>query len=145
MTKKHYYIRGKEAILKLISSIIPDFPYVTQLILLYQWNEGISEDDAKKLAHRAISFVSCSIYDAAEHMGLKCKPSPIPNGRRSAWFFEYEKSPISLTLSTIDMSERTCQMTIGPMITVLGDTPGDITCWEKLHTGCMTKFSEIKV
>lgn len=136
---------GNKSKLRLIGSTIPDFPYLTQLILIYQWDEGLSRDDAEKLAHRAIGFISCAIYDAATTMRLFCKPSPIPNGRRPAWILENEKSPISLTLSDIDIEDRTCQLSIGPMITMLGTPPGDRDRWEKLHTGFKTKFSEINV
>jgi len=136
---------GNKCNLKLINSIIPDFPYVTYLILLYQWEDNLPDDEAKNLALRAIAYVSCAIYDAAIAAGLFCQPSPIPNGRRPAWILEGEKSPVSLTLSDIEVLNRTCQMTVGAMLTLIGEPPSDRTHWEKLHAAFKARFSNICV
>jgi hypothetical protein len=136
---------GKKRNLKLIGSIVPDFPHVTHLVLLYQWEENLPDEEARRLALRAIAYVSCAIYDVAINAGLFCQPSQIPNGRRPAWIFEGEKSPVSLILSDIDESERTCQMTIGTMLTFIREPPSDRTRWEKLHTAFKARFGDIYV
>ena len=136
---------GKKRHLKLIDSSVPDSPYLTHLILLYQWEENLPDEETKNLALRAIAYVSCAIYDVAVYVGLFCQPSQIPNGRRPAWILEGERAPVSLILSDIDQSDRTCQMTIGTMLTVFGKPPSDRTRWEKLHAGFKARFSEITV
>ena len=136
---------GNKCNLKLINSIVPDFPNITFLILLYQWEENVPSEEAKNLTLRAIAYVSCAIYDAAISAGLFCQPSPIPNGRRPAWNLEGEKSPVSLTLSDIDESKRTCQMIIGAMLTRIHEPPSDRTRWEKLHAAFQAWFSDICV
>lgn len=136
---------GKKRNLKLTSSIIPDFPYVTHLLLLYHWEGDLPDEEARHLALRAIAYICCAIYDVAIDAGLFCQPSPIPNGRRPAWIIEGEKSPVSLILSDIDESERTCQMTIGAMLTSIREPPSDRTRWEKLHAAFKARFSDICV
>ena len=136
---------GKKRTLKLKGSIIPDFPYVTHLLLLYQWEDDMPEEQARNLAYRAIVYIACAIFDVAIKAELHCQPSPIPNGRRPAWILEGEKSPVSLTLSDIDLEEKNCQMTIGTMLTFTGEPPSDRVRWEKLHSGFKTMFSEIHV
>ena len=134
---------GKRRKLKLIDSIIPDHPLVTHLILLYRWEDDLPDREARNLARRAIAYISCAIYDAAIYAGLDCQPSRIPNGRRPAWILEGEKSPVSLTLSDIDESERTCQMTIGAMMTSLREPPRGRGHWQKLQAAFKARFSEI--
>jgi hypothetical protein len=151
LTYPHHYNEeswqrpGKKCGLKLVNSIVPDFPHVTHLVLLYRWEEKLPDDEPKNLALRAIAYVSCAVYDAAVNAGLLCQPSQIPNGRRPAWILEGEKSPVSLILSDIDESERTCQMTIGAMMTSLGEPPSERTRWEKLHAAFKSRFSHICV
>ncbi len=136
---------GKKRKLKLINSIVPDSPNLTILILLYQWEENLPHEEASDLALRAIAYISCAIYDVTITVGLSCQPSPISNGRRPAWILEGERVPVSLTVSDIDESDRTCQMTIGAMLIAVGEPPSDRTRWEKLHEGFKTKFSVITV
>jgi hypothetical protein len=113
--------------------------------LLYQWEEDLPDEEAENLAQRAIAYISCAIYDVAFTAGLSCQPSPIPNGRRPAWILEGERSPVSLTLSDIDKSKRTCQLTIGAVVTAIGKPPSDRNRWEKLHAGFMALYGEITV
>jgi tetratricopeptide (TPR) repeat protein len=136
---------GKKCNLKLINSIIPDFPQFTHLLLLYQWEEDLPDEEGRNLALRAIAFISCAIYEAAITAGLSCRRATESNGRRPAWIFEGEKSPVSLILSDINESERTCHMTIGAMIMSLREPPGDKTPWKKLHTAFKAQFSNICV
>jgi hypothetical protein len=136
---------GEKHTLKLVGSIIPDFPYLTQLILRYQWDENLPDDEANRLAQRAIAYVCCAIYDAARSAGLFCQVSEIPNGHRPAWILEGERSPVSLTLSDIDLSERTCQMTIGAVLVSMDEPPSDRVRWENLHAAFKARFSEITV
>jgi len=75
---------GNPCSLHLDYAVIPDFPYFMHLILLYRWEADLPDQEAQKLAQRAIAYVSCAIYDAAQAAGLSCWPSPIPNGRRPA-------------------------------------------------------------
>jgi tetratricopeptide (TPR) repeat protein len=136
---------GKKHNLKLIDSIIPDVPFFTHLLLLYHWEEQLSDEEATRLALRAVAFVSCAIYDAAINAGLSCQPSPVLHGRRPAWILEGEKSPVSLILSDIDLSEKTCPMSIGAVVTHRHEPPSDRVRWEKLHTAFKAKFSDICV
>ena len=136
---------GKQRNLKLIGSIVPELPHVTHLLLQYQWEEDVPDEQATRLALRAIAFVACAIYDAATSAGLPCGPSPVSNGRRPAWALAGEKSPVSLILSDTDESERTCQMTIGTMLTFLREPPSDRTRWERLHAAFRAKFADICV
>jgi tetratricopeptide (TPR) repeat protein len=136
---------GQKRTLKLDGSIIPDFPYFIQLLLHYQWDEKLPDDEANRLAKRAIAYISCAIYDAARDAGWPCQASPIPNGRRPAWILDGESSPVSLTLSDIDLSERSCQLTIGAIMTVMGKPPTNRARWEKLHAAFKARFSKITV
>jgi len=135
----------KKHLLKLAESVVPDFPYFTHLILVYQWEEALPGEDARNLAARAIAYISCAIYDAASHAGLFCQPSPIPNGRRPAWILEGERSPVSLTISDIDEGDRICQVTIGAVLTEIGKPHSDRARWERLHAAFEATFSEITV
>jgi hypothetical protein len=139
------YFPGKKRTLKLKGSIIPDFPYVTHLLLIYEWEDDLPEEEAQNLTNRAIVYVACAIYDVAIEAGLFCQPSPIPNGRRPAWILEREKSPVSLILSDIDLEEKNCHMTIGTMVTRVGGSPSNRAHWEKLHAGFKALLSEICV
>ena len=136
---------GQPGILKLIYATIPDYPNLTHLLLYYQWDEKLSKDEAKNLTARAIVYLACAIYDVAINTGLRCQPSPIPNGRRPAWILEGERSPISLILSEVDMENRTCQLTIGAMMTMVGEPSSDRKRWEKMQVGFQIQFSEICV
>ena len=136
---------GKKQVLKLTKSIVLDSPHLVLLIMHYQWQADLSDDEAQNLASRAIAFLSCALYDAATQARLNCQPSVIPNGRRPAWIVEFEKSPLSLTMSDIDVPEKTCQVTIGPIVMRSGTPPGDKQRWENLHNGFKTKFDTITV
>jgi tetratricopeptide (TPR) repeat protein len=136
---------GQKRTLKLSYSAIPDSPFSTSLWLSYQWNEKLPNDEANRLAQRAIAYISCAIYDAACSAGWSCHASPIPNGRRPAWILDGERSPVSLTLSDIDLSERNCQLTIGAVMMEMGKPPGDRAHWKKLHAAFKNRFSEITV
>ena len=136
---------GRKCNLKLIHSIVPDSPHVTHLMLLYQWDKNLPDEEEKNLALRTIAYVSCAIYDAAMSAGLSCQPSPISNGRRPAWILEGEKSTVSLVLSEVNESEKTCAMTIGAMLTAIHEPPSDRARWEKLHAAFKARFSNICV
>ena len=58
---------------------------------------------------------------------------------------EFEKSPISLTLSDIDISEKACQVTIGTVLIRGGTPPGNKKYWEKLHASFKENFATITV
>jgi hypothetical protein len=137
--------RGDKRNLKLIKSIVLDSPYLTNLILVYQWDEHLPGEEASSLTHRAIAYVACAIYDAAISAGLSCQASKIPNGRRPAWILEGERAPVSLTLSDIDESDRTCQMTISAVAMAVGIQSSGRTHWDKLHAGFKARFSDICV
>jgi hypothetical protein len=120
----NYYIeqlnqyQGIKYYLKLIHAITPESGMSVSLVLLYQWEEKLSDEEVKKLGHRIIAYISCAIYDAAIFSGLKCQPSKIPNGLRPAWMIEGESAPVSLTLSDIDPTDMTCQLCIGPVMVI---------------------------
>ena len=136
---------GLKCTLKLVQSIIPDSPFLTILWLFYQWEEDLPNDEANRMAQRAIAYIACAIYDAASSAGWPCQPSPIPNGRRPAWILDGERSPVSLTLSDIDLTGKSCQFTIGAVIIENGKPPGDRAHWEKLHAAFQARFAEITV
>jgi hypothetical protein len=52
---------------------------------------------------------------------------------------------VSLTLSDIDVPERTCLLTIGAMLVPLHQAPSVRTHWERLHEGFKAKFVRIRV
>jgi tetratricopeptide (TPR) repeat protein len=136
---------GKKRNLKLIESIIPDSKSPACIILVYQWGETLSDEVAKRLGLRAVAYIACAIYDAATTAGLNCQAFEIPHGRRPSWLIDGEKMPISVTLSDIDISDRTCQMTIGAMAMAIGAPPSGGTHWEKLLTEFQVRFSNISV
>jgi tetratricopeptide (TPR) repeat protein len=136
---------GEPRTLNLIQSGIPDFPHVTHLILVYQWEEGLSDEEAERLCKRAVVYVACGIYDAATAAGLYCRASAIMNGRRPTWQIKGEAVLVSLILSDVDLETRTCQMTIGAMVTQMGKAPSSWTHWEQLHAGFRARFSSITV
>jgi tetratricopeptide (TPR) repeat protein len=131
--------------LKLIYSDVPDIKYATSMLLVYQWEDELSSDGAECLKRRAVAFLVCAIYDAARSSNLPCMVSPIPNGQRPAWMVEGERSPVSLTLSDIDMDDRTLQMSIGPVMVALHSLPVNKAPLEKIMNGFRNKFSEIMV
>jgi len=136
---------GRKCNLKLIKSIILDSKPSACIILVYQWDEALSDDQARKLGLRAVAYIACAIYDAATNAGLGCQAFGIPHGRRPSWLIDGEKMPIALTLSDIDISGRTCQMTIGAMAVAIGAPPSGRTHWERLLTGFRVRFSDIHV
>lgn len=129
----------------MLKSIVLDSPYLTNLILVYQWDGNLPGEEARSLALRAIAYIACAICDAAISAGLFCQASEISNGRRPAWILEGERVPVSLTLSDIDESDRTCQMTISAMVMAVGIGSSGRTYWEKLHAAFKAKFSDITV
>ncbi len=141
---------GKKCNLKLIKSIIPVSKSPTCLTLVYQWDETLSDEDAKRLGIRAVAYIACAIYDAATKAGLDCQVFEIPHGRRPSWLIGGEKIPISLTLSDIDILNKTCQMTIGAVGVAIGVPPSGGTHWSKslvgfLFAGFNVRFSNIYV
>ena len=136
---------GAPRTLTLIQSGIPDFSYLTYLILVYQWQEDLPDEEAQRLCKRAIAYIACAIYDAAAAAGLACRAHPYMNGRRPSWQIEGEGTPISLLLSDIDLETRTCQMTIGTVVTMMGKQPPPGAHWEQLHAGCRERFQSITV
>lgn len=123
----------------------PDSKYEISLVLVYQWDAEMSEEEAQRLLLRAVAYVSCAIYDAARSAGLVCRASPIPNGRRPAWLIGNEPMPISLTLSDIDISERICQLCIGPMAVRVSAQPVNRPLLARLLEGFEARFSTISV
>jgi hypothetical protein len=113
--------------------------------LAYQWAEDLKDEEAKNLGKRAIAFVCCAIHDAAIHSGLNCRPSEIPNGLRPAWILEGGNVPVSLTVSDIDPSDKTCQLTIDDMVFFMSKSPGEQNRWRRLLEGFKAKFKEITV
>lgn len=136
---------GEKRNLKLIESMVPDFGNLNCLILVYQWGKTLSDEATKRLGLRAVAYVACAIYDAATSAGLSCQASDVPHGRRPAWIIEGERAPISLTLSEIDDSDRTCRMTIGASAIALRAPPSSRTHWERLQAGFKDRFSIIRV
>jgi len=136
---------GKKCNLKLIESIIPVSKSPARITLVYQWDETLSDEDAKRLGLRAVAYIACAIYDAATNAGLNCQAFEIPHGRRPSWLIDGEKMPISLILSDIDISDRTCQMTIGTVAVAIGVPPSGGTHWLKLLAGFYVRFSNIYV
>ena len=129
----------------LVQSGIPDAPYVTHLVLVYQWQEELPEEEAQRLCRRAVAYVACAIYDAATAAGLYCRASSIANGRRPSWQIKGEAVPVSLILSDVDLEARTCRMTIGTMVTTLEEQTRRGMHWEQLHTGFRARFQSITV
>jgi tetratricopeptide (TPR) repeat protein len=140
---------GKKCNLKLIKSTIPVSKFPTCITLVYQWDEPLPDEDARKLGLRAVAYIACAIYDAATNAGLDCRAFEIPHGRRPSWLIGGEKMPISLTLSDIDISNRTCQMIIGAVGVAIGVPPSGGTHWLELtgllFAGFSVRFSNIYV
>jgi tetratricopeptide (TPR) repeat protein len=136
---------GAQRVLTLVFAKPPESKYEISLLLVYQWEADISEPEAQRLAQRAIAYISCAIHDAARRVGLSCRASPIPNGRRPAWLIANESMPVSLTLSDIDLSDRTCQMSIGPVAVALGGLPIDMALLARLLEGFKAGFGTISV
>ena len=99
----------------------------------------------RRLGQRAVAYVSCAIYDAAIAVGVSCQPSPIPNGMRPAWLIPSERSPVSLTLSDIDLEDKTCQLSVGPVLVLMSPLQVNHALLTKLGEGFKAKFSEINV
>jgi hypothetical protein len=60
-------------------------------------------------------------------------------------FFGYIGSIAKRYLSNIDISTRTCQMTIGAMIVTVGELPDSTAHWDKLQAGFRARFCTITV
>lgn len=137
---------GEKRELTLIFADVLDFRTLVSLGLVYEWAEELPGPEAERLAQRAIAYISCAIYDAATAAGLSCWASPIPNGRRPAWLIAQEPAPISLTLSDIDMADRTCQMSIGPVVfAVRQQAAAHTSVLAQLAAGFKARFSTICV
>ncbi len=137
---------GDQHTLKLVHLIAPgEQPYQHNLLLLYQWQGAISEEEGRRLLLRAVAYLACAIYDAAVYAKLACWPSPVPHGRRPAWFFENEVVPIALTLSDLDLDSQTCQFSIGPVVHVATQAHSQGKHWKKLKTAFQEKFDKITV
>ncbi len=135
---------GENRTLTLIFAEINETPFHSNLLLVYQWGTDLPMKEAERLFQRTVAYVSCAIYDAGTCVGLKCTPSPVPNGRRPAWFIEGEAIPISLTLSDIRLEDRTCQLSIDTVLIQLGK-PNGIHPWKALRAGFQKKFHQISV
>jgi tetratricopeptide (TPR) repeat protein len=136
---------GEKCRLKLIYSDVPDDKYATSMLLVYQWEAELSREEADRLKRRTVAYLCCAIYDIAKSIGIPCMTSPIPNGMRPAWMFQGERSPVSLTLSDMDMSDRTLQMSIGPVVVALHSLPVNKVPLKKLLEGFRDKFNDIYV
>jgi tetratricopeptide (TPR) repeat protein len=135
----------KKRHLKLIHADVPDIKYATSLLLEYQWEADLSNEEADRLKLRAVAYLCCAIYDIARNAGIPCAVSPIPNGQRPAWLIEGERAPVSLTLSDIDVSDRTLQMSIGPIAVSLDKLPVNKVPLRKLMEGFQKQFNDIYV
>jgi hypothetical protein len=69
----------------------------------------------------------------------------IRNGQRPTWMIEGERSPVCVTLSELDRSDRTLQMSLGPMQVAMQHLSTDKTHLKKLIEGFQELFSEIDV
>ena len=136
---------GEKHELRLVFSKIPENRFETSVILIYQWDAELPEEEAKRLALRAVAYISCAIYDAARGAGLPCQPSPLSNGRRPAWLIAGERVPVSLTLSDIEASQRACQMSVGPIIFFVNELPGNVALLARLLEGFRAQFGTIRV
>jgi tetratricopeptide (TPR) repeat protein len=131
--------------LKLIYADVPEIKFATNLLAVYQWEGELSEEEADRLRLRAAVFLSCAIYDAALAAGLACAFSPVLNGQRPTWMLEGESSPVSVTLSDTGMSDRTLQMSIGPVVVSVGNLPVNKVPLRKLMEGFQKQFNDIYV
>jgi tetratricopeptide (TPR) repeat protein len=136
---------GEKRELRLVFSKAPETRIEANLILVYQWDVELPEQEAKRLALRAVAYISCAIYDAARIAGLPCQPSPIANGRRPAWLIAGERVPVSLTISDVEVSQRACQMSVGPMIFFVDELPGNVSLLARLLQGFTARFGTIRV
>jgi hypothetical protein len=135
---------NKKYHLKLVYADVPDIKYAINLLMVYQWEDELSEAEADELRLRTAVYLSCAIYDVARSVGIRCMVCDIRNGQRPTWMIEGERSPVCVTLSEHDRSDRTLQMSLGPMVT-MDHLPTDKTHLKKLMKGFQELFSEIDV
>jgi tetratricopeptide (TPR) repeat protein len=136
---------GKKCHLKLIYSDVPDDKYATSMLLMYQWEAELSEEEADRLKRRTVAYLCCAIYDIAKSTGVPCMTSPIPNGMRPAWMFQGERSPVSLTLSDVDVSNQTLQLSIGPITVMVSKLPINKDYLKRLLEGFRDKCNDIYI
>jgi hypothetical protein len=113
--------------------------------MVYQWEGELSEAEADELRLRTAVYLSCAIYDVARSVGLPCMDCDIRNGQRPTWMIQGEASPVCVTLSDHDTSDRTLQMSLGPTQVVMHHLPTDKSHLKKLMQGFQELFSEIDV
>jgi len=130
--------------LKLIFTDLPDIKYATNMLMVYQWEGPLSIQEADRLRLRAAIYLATAIYDAAMDANIPCRLSPIPNGQRPAWIIEGEASPISVTLTEANLSDRTLQLSLGPVIVAI-DVLSNKELLKKLMQSIQKRFSMIVV
>jgi tetratricopeptide (TPR) repeat protein len=136
---------GTKRKVKLAYSTVMESPYVNYLLLLYEWEQGLPPAEAKKLAQRAIAYMSCVIYDLTVCANLACQPSPFPNGQRPSWNIQGTDYAVSVVLTDIDETDRTCRMSIGSFLHVRHTPPLDKVILEKLEAVITRKISSVSV
>jgi tetratricopeptide (TPR) repeat protein len=136
---------GTKRKVKLAYSTVMESPYVNYLLLVYEWERGLAPIEAKKLAQRAIAYVSCAIYDIVIGANLACQPSPFPNGQRPAWNIQGTDYAVSVVLTDIDENDRTCRMSIGSFLHDRHTPPLDKVVLEKLEAVITRKMSSVSV
>lgn len=137
--------KGEKCRLQLIYADVPDIKYAISMLLVYQWDGELSSEEADRLRLRAAVYLASAIYDVASYTGVPCELSPFRNGQRHAWMIAGEVSPISVTLSDADRSDRTLQISIGPMVVSMQRLPINKVPLKKLMQGFQEKFTQITV
>lgn len=131
--------------LRLIYSDVPDEKYSTNLLMVYQWDGDLSNEDADILRLRTAVYLACAIFDVARSANVPCDVCPIRNGQRPTWMIAGEGSPVSVTLSEYDTSDRTLQISLGPIVVAIGQLPRNKTSLKKLMDGFRDMYCEIDI
>jgi hypothetical protein len=135
---------GRRARLRLAVSNVSDSPYFAELSLMYSWDADLPAQEARALAARAIAFISCAVFDAAQDACIGCAPSPVPHGRRPAWLLQGASMPISIMETYVDVTERQCEIGIGPCMIIQGEPkPVGPQLLERLEAGFVARFQEM--
>jgi tetratricopeptide (TPR) repeat protein len=131
--------------LRLIYSDVPDEKYSTNLLMVYQWDGDLSNEEADILRLRTAVYLSCAIFDVARSASVPCDVCQVRNGQRPTWTIAGEGSPVSVTLSEYDTSDRTLQISLGPIVVVMGQLPRNKTSLKKLMEGFRDMYCEIDI
>ena len=114
----------------------------TGVTLLYRWHLPLSPGAADRLDSRLRAYIACAIFDAARHAGLKCTEGP-PQGRRPSWIIKGCEIPIGLQQAGFDVKEKSCLLSVGPII--LGRSRCPETISVALMNGFFKKFTMLRV